>query len=291
MTPEKYCQDKTAKSGSSFYYSFLLLPENKRKAIMAVYAFCHEVDDVVDNKGEPHIKQIKLQWWRDEIKQLFNGQPQHPVTRALNPIIADFNLPEEYFQEVIDGMEMDLVNTSYDTFKSLSLYCYRAAGVVGLMAAEIFGYEDRKTLDYAISLGTAFQLTNIIRDIKEDAQRGRIYIPQEDMEKFSVKNEELLSETVPNNLKQLINFEVQRARDYYQQAYAQLPRCDRYSQSSGLIMSSIYSTILDKIEADVSSVMNSRVRLGKLHKIWLALSTLYREYRQHKHYLKRSHAR
>lgn len=291
MTPEEYCQDKTAKSGSSFYYSFLFLPEQKRNAIMAVYAFCREVDDVVDNPGDIHVKQVKLQWWRDEIARLYQKQAQHPITRALTPVIDNFNLPAEYFLEVIDGMEMDLHNTHYDSFKELSLYCYRAAGVVGLLAAEIFGYENRKTRDYATHLGTAFQLTNIIRDIKEDAEQGRIYIPSEDLEKFSVTKQELLADTATENLIELVKFEIQRARHYYQQALKRLPDIDRYSQSCGLIMSAIYSRVLDRIETNIPAIMSSRVRLGKMQKIWLTLSTLYQEHRQHQRFLKQDHAR
>ncbi|WP_455203070.1 squalene/phytoene synthase family protein, partial [Kaarinaea lacus] len=171
MTPEEYCQDKAASSGSSFYYSFLFLPAPQRKAITALYAFCREVDDVVDECSDTNIARTKLQWWRETMQQTFNGRPQHPVQKALASAIDQYPLPLEHFLEIIDGMEMDLVNHRYNTFKDLSLYCYRAASVVGLLAAEIFGYQDRNTKKYAHNLGMAFQLTNILRDVKEDAER------------------------------------------------------------------------------------------------------------------------
>ena len=183
MTPQEYCQDKAAKSGSSFYYSFLSLPEDKRNAIIAVYAFCREVDDIVDSKTDPQIKAAKINWWKDEVNNLYSGNPQHPISLALKPVINNFNMPEEYFQEVLDGMTMDLTQKRYASFKELSLYCYRVASVVGLMSAEIFGYQDRRTLQYANDLGMAFQLTNIIRDVYDDLQNDRIYIPGDELEK------------------------------------------------------------------------------------------------------------
>ena len=282
MTPEEYCQDKTAKSGSSFYYSFLFLPKEKRMAITAVYAFCREVDDVVDNPGENQIKHIKLQWWREEITRLFNAQAQHPVTLALTSVIERYNLPEEYFQEIIDGMQMDLDQTSYANFKELSLYCYRAAGVVGLISAEIFGYQDRQTLKYASNLGTAFQLTNIIRDIHEDAQRGRFYLPQDELKKFNVSQNELTNGTESDKFRQLLKYQIERAREYYQKAYSLLPDTDRYSQTCGLIMADIYSSILDEIEINPDKLLHQRIHLHTLKKLWIALTSLYRERRLHR---------
>ena len=286
MTPEQYCQDKTANSGSSFYYSFIFLPDTKRKAITAVYAFCREVDDVVDNPGENQIKQVKLQWWRDEIARLFKHQAQHPVTRALMPVIDKFNLPEEYFQEIIDGMQMDLDQTSYATFKDLYLYCYRAAGVVGLISAEIFGYQDRQTLKYASTLGTAFQLTNIIRDVHEDALRGRFYLPEDELQKFSLTQKDIIHGTQSDKFISLIQFQIQRAKEYYQKAYTLLPDNDRYSQTCGLIMADIYSSILYKIENQPGKVLQHRIHLSHIRKIWIALSSLYREHRLHQRIVK-----
>ena len=156
MTPEEYCQQKAASSGSSFYYSFMFLPPNRRRAITALYAFCREVDDVVDECQDLQIASTKLAWWRQEVAKLYAGKPEHPVTQALVPVIAEFSVPQEQLLEIIDGMEMDLQQSRYLDFKALSLYCYRVASVVGLLAAEIFGYQDRKTLKYAHDLGMAF---------------------------------------------------------------------------------------------------------------------------------------
>ncbi len=279
MTPEQYCQDKAASSGSSFYYSFMALAENQRKAIIALYAFCREVDDLVDNPGEDQIKTIKLQWWREEIERLFDKQAQHPVTRALTPILEEFDLPQEYFLEIIDGMEMDLHNLRYDSFKSLSLYCYRVASVVGLMAAEIFGYKDRSTLKYARDLGMAFQLTNILRDVHEDAQRGRIYLPTEDLQQFSVSEDDILNGKNSDNLQRLMQFEYDRTQEYYQRAFEHLPAQDRYRQRCGLIMAAIYRAVLEKLEKNHFPVFDGRIHLSTAHKLWLALRTWQREWR------------
>ncbi|VAX13892.1 Phytoene synthase [hydrothermal vent metagenome] len=282
MTPEQYCQDKAASSGSSFYYSFMALAENQRQAIIALYAFCREVDDVVDNPGEDQIKHVKLQWWRTEISRLFAGQAQHPVSRALTPVLEQFDLPEEYFLEIIDGMEMDLQQQRYESFKSLSLYCYRVAGVVGLMAAEIFGYEDRHTLKYARDLGMAFQLTNILRDVHEDAQLGRIYLPAEDLQRFSVSEKDILGGHVSQNFQRLMQFECDRAKQYYHSAFENLPERDRFNQRCGLIMATIYRAVLDKMEKRHFPVFDGRVRLSNGHKLWLALTTWLHEWRRHR---------
>lgn len=282
MTPEQYCQDKAAQSGSSFYYSFLFLPETRRKAIIALYAFCREVDDVTDANLTEEISRVKLQWWRDEISRLFQGMPQHPVTRALHKSIEQFDLPQEYFLEIIDGMEMDLEQQRYPSFKALSLYCYRVASVVGLLSAEIFGYQDRQTLKYARDLGMAFQLTNILRDVGEDARRGRIYLPQEDLQRFDVKEQDLLQGRETPEFYQLMAFQAQRARDYYQRAMSHLPETDRYAQRAGLIMSAIYQNLLDEIERDGFHTLTQRIGLTSLRKIWLAVRTLWREKRRYR---------
>ncbi|MFP4611218.1 MAG: presqualene diphosphate synthase HpnD [Thiohalophilus sp.] len=279
MTPEQYCQEKTAASGSSFYYSFLFLPRHRRRAITALYAFCREVDDVVDADSMPEIRRVKLQWWRSEVERLYSGQPQHPVTRALQPAVRDFDLAREYFMEIIDGMEMDLEQQRYATFKALSLYCYRVASVVGLLSAEIFGYRDRRTLKYARDLGMAFQLTNILRDVGEDARRGRIYLPQEDLQQFGVSEEDLLHGKESPGFYQLMAFEARRARDYYQRAHDHLPATDRPAQRAGLIMSAIYEGLLDELEKDGFHVLTRRLSLTALAKIWLAGKAVWREKR------------
>ncbi len=286
MTPEQYCQDKAARSGSSFYYSFLFLPEQQRRAITALYAFCREVDDVVDECQEPDIARRKLDWWREEIARVFAGNPNHPVGKALLPAIERYNLPEEHFREIIDGMQMDLDYDAYPTFTELSLYCYRVASVVGLMAAEIFGYQDRQTTRYAHDLGMAFQLTNILRDVHEDALRGRVYIPMDEMRRFGVEPRELQMPQASERLKSLFEFQARRARDYYKRAFERLPEVDRPAQRSGIIMAAIYQTLLDEIEADGYRVLERRIRLTPIRKLWIAWRTARQEKRREKRHRK-----
>lgn len=273
MTPDEYCQDKTLKSGSSFYYSFLFLSEQQRKAITALYAFCREVDDIVDSVNEPSVAQSKLDWWRQEIIKTYQGLASHPISQALALAIKDYDLHQEYFMEIIDGMAMDLEQFSYPDFKQLGLYCHRVAGVVGLLSAEIFGYQSRTTLNYAEQLGTALQLTNIIRDVREDAERGRIYLPQDELAEFKVQTDDLLALKSSPELTQLLEFQTERAKQYYQKAIDLLPDCDRYTQRAGLIMAAIYQTTLDEIAEDGFRVMEHRVSLTPLRKLWLAWRT------------------
>ena len=274
MTPEEYCQDKAAASGSSFYYSFLFLPPERRQAITALYAFCREVDDVVDECHDAQLAAIKLAWWREELDRLYAGLPEHPVTRALQKVLPRFSLPKELLLEIIDGMEMDLHQSRYPDFKNLSLYCYRVASVVGLLAAEIFGHEDRRTLKYAHDLGLAFQLTNIIRDVGEDARRGRVYLPQDELARFGIVDAELLSATppadFPDKFRRLMEFQIERAETYYAEALRQLPERDRKPQRAGLIMAAIYRATLTEIKRDANQVLSQRVSLSPLRKLWLA---------------------
>jgi phytoene synthase len=280
MTPDQYCEQKTARSGSSFYYSFLFLPTEQRRAIMALYTFCREVDDVVDDCPDPTVAQAKLGGWREEIARLYAGTPQHPVTLALQPVIARYRLPQEHFQEIIDGMAMDLTPMRYASFKELSLYCYRVASVVGLMAAAIFGYEDRRTQKYAHDLGMAFQLTNILRDVGEDAARGRIYLPADEMARFGVTAEDILARRMSDGMRELLRCQAARARVYYDKAFAHLPAVDRYRQRSGLIMAAIYLSTLDAIEQQDFPVLHRRVRLSPWRKLWIAWRTARGEARR-----------
>jgi phytoene synthase len=270
MSPDEYCQQKAARSGSSFYYAFRFLEPDRRRAITALYAFCREVDDVVDDTREPSVARAKLDWWREEIARLFQGEPNHPITRALAPQLAAFDLSREYFEEIIDGMQMDLDYDAYPDFATLSLYCYRVASVVGLLSARIFGYTDRRTLKFAHDLGMALQLTNILRDVHEDAVRGRVYIPLDELEQFGVKPEEFRSTITRDAHQALFAFQAQRARGFYAKAEAQLPQEDRHSQRPGLIMAAIYRTLLDEIEHDGFRVLEHRVRLTPLRKLWIA---------------------
>ncbi len=286
MTPAEYCQNKAAKSGSSFYYSFLFLPEKQRLAITALYAFCREVDDVVDECRDMDVARTKLNWWREEIRNTFNkdATPNHPVCQQLKNIIEHFDLPQEHFLEIIDGMEMDLQQTRYATFTDLALYCYRVASVVGLMAAEIFGYQDKETLKYAHDLGMAFQLTNILRDVREDASRGRIYIPAEELEKFGVSEKDILNHHCNEPMRKLLNFQAKRAREYYDKAFSLLPEKDRYTQRTGLIMSTIYMATLTTIETSSCQVLEKRVSLSPIRKLWLSWKTARQEKRRFNRY-------
>jgi len=288
MTPQEYCRDKAAKSGSNFYYSFLSLPDDRRDAITALYAFCREVDDIVDSQGETHIKQIKLDWWRNEIANLFAGNPQHPITRALASYIQQYNLAQEYFLEILDGMEMDLHETRYQNFKELSLYCHRVAGVVGILSAEIFGYQDRQTLKYAHNLGLAFQLTNIIRDVYEDMRHHRLYLPQEELAQFGVSETDILQRRHTEAFDRLMQFQIERAMEYYRRAMELLPDSDRHSQLAGIIMAAIYQQLLQEIIRDGRKVLEHRIALTPLRKLWIAWRTGRRERRRYRQFQRRS---
>lgn len=273
MTPDEYCQDRAARSGSSFYYSFLFLPPEKRRAITALYAFCREVDDVVDECREIDVARAKLAWWQNEVARIYGDGPQHPVAQALVPVVERYGLPAEQLDEIIAGMEMDLSMNRYPDFKTLKLYCHRVAGVVGLLSAEIFGYRDRRTLKYAHDLGLAFQLTNIIRDVGEDARRGRIYLPEDEMARFGVSASDVLGLRESRAFRQLMEFQIERAEDLYSQALAQLPEEDRHAQRPGLIMAAIYRTLLKEIRSGGCQVLSARTALTPLRKLWIAWKT------------------
>ena len=274
MTPQQYCQDKAASSGSSFYYSFRFLPEDRRDAITALYAFCREVDDVVDECHDESVARAKLAWWRGEVEKLYHGQPEHPVMLALKPHVMALDLPQNLLEEIVDGMQMDLDFARYDRFQDLLLYCHRVAGVVGQLAAQIFGYQDRQTLKYAHELGIAFQLTNIIRDVGEDARRGRIYLPVEELQRFNVPASDLTSYRETPAFAALMHFQIERAREYYRRAWELLPVVDRKSQRPGLLMAAIYRATLEEILLDgPQKVLNQRLSLTPLRKLWLAWRT------------------
>ncbi|MDR3299368.1 MAG: presqualene diphosphate synthase HpnD [Candidatus Accumulibacter sp.] len=276
MTPEKYCQQKAAASGSSFYYSFLFLPPERRRAIMALYAFCREVDDVVDERDDRDAAARELAGWRAEVGELYAGQPRHPVTLALRAVLPRFNLPQERLLEIIDGMEMDLRQTRYPDFAALSLYCYRVASVVGLLAAEIFGCVDQRTRQYAHDLGMAFQLTNIIRDVGEDARRGRVYLPLDELRRFGVTPDDILNARYSENFRRLMEFQIERAENYYAQALKQLPDVDRKTQRPGLLMAAIYRAVLDEIKRGGCPVLDRRVSLTSPRKLWIACRTWFK---------------
>ena len=276
MTPDEYCKDKAVSSGSSFYYSFLFLAPERRRAITALYAFCREVDDVVDEIEDQQIARTKLAWWRNEVANLFAGKPQHPVTRALEPTLRPFGITEARLNQIVDGMQMDLDQSRYLDFKGLETYCYHVAGVVGLLAAGIFGFRNPATLDYAKNLGLAFQLTNIIRDVGDDARRNRIYLPMDELKRFEVPASDILNARYSANFTRLMQFQARRAESYYAAAMAALPAEDRRDQRAGLIMAAIYRTVLEEVQSDGYKGLTQRTSLTPMRKLWIAVRTWLR---------------
>ena len=270
MNPEQYVQQKAAASGSSFYYAFLFLPRPRRAAITAFYAFCREVDDVVDDMVDAGVAATKLAWWRSEVAKAFAGQPSHPVMLALMPLSAEFGIEQRHLQAIIDGCQMDLEQTRYLDYPGLQRYCHLVAGEVGEVAARIFGQTQPQTTAYAHKLGQALQLTNIIRDVGEDAMRGRIYLPVNELQQFDVKAHEILKRTYSDRFVALMQFQAQRAHRLYDEALALLPADDRRTQKPGLMMASIYRTLLREIEAENFQVLHQRIKLTPVRKLWLA---------------------
>ncbi len=276
MSPDEYCQEKAAQSGSSFYYSFLFLPQERRRAITALYAFCREVDDTVDDCTDVTVARNKLMWWRKEITAMLNGTPTHPVTLALQPHLQPYALDGKHLLAIVDGMEMDLDQTRYLDYPGLQRYCWHVASVVGILSASIFGYTQPQTLQYAEKLGLAFQLTNIIRDVGEDARKGRIYLPVNELQQFNVTAADILNARHSENFEKLMHFQVRRAQAVYDEAFALLPAADRRAQRPGLMMSAIYRTLLSEIEHDGFHVLTQRISLTPIRKLWLAWKTYVR---------------
>ena len=280
MTPEQYVQQKAARSGSSFYYAFLFLPPERRAAITAFYAFCREVDDVVDEVHESSVAGAKLQWWRREVTALYQGSPTHPVTHALQPHTDRFGIRADHLEAVIEGCQVDLVQSRFLDFKGLATYCDLVAGVVGEVAARIFGHSHAATLQYAHRLGLAMQLTNIVRDVGEDARRGRIYLPLSELQAHDVKAHEILRREAPwgysDRFTALMRFQAQRAHATYDEALALLPEVDREPQRTGLMMANIYRTLLREIEQQGFQVLHQRTSLTPLRKLWIAARTRWR---------------
>ena len=280
MTPQQYVQEKAAGSGSSFYYAFLFLSPPRRAAITAFYAFCREVDDVVDEVSDPAVAAAKLAWWRGEIAASFNGHPNHPAMHALMPHVGTYGITPAHLATVIDGCQMDLEQTRYLDYTGLALYCQRVAGVVGEVAASIFGRTEDATVAYAHRLGLAMQLTNIIRDVGDDARRGRVYLPLSELQRFDIKAHELLRTSAPyaygERFDALMRFQAERAHRCYDEALALLPEADRRAQKPGLMMANIYRTRLREIEAERFQVLHQRIALTPLRKLWIAMRTNWR---------------
>ena len=273
MTPDEYCRERAANSGSSFYYSFAFLSAQRRRAITALYAFCREVDDIVDDSTDDNLARVRLDWWREEVERLYAGQPQHPVTRALAPHLSDYALERARLFEIIDGMQMDLEQNRYLDFEGLRLYCHRVAGVVGMLAANIFGARRESTSRYAEELGVALQLANIIRDVGEDARRNRIYLPIEDLQRFGVAAHEILAIRPSERFVELMRFQATRARECHARALSLLEAGERRAQRPGVMMAAIYFTLLDEIERDGFRVLTHRTSLTPVRKMWIAWRT------------------
>lgn len=276
MSPDEYCQQKAAQSGSSFYYSFLFLTPDRRRAITALYAFCREVDDTVDECTDVMIARTKLVWWRKEVGAMMAGEATHPVTKALQPHMAVYALDSEHLLAIIDGMEMDLDQNRYLDFIGLQKYCWHVASVVGILSAKIFGASSPQTLEYAEKLGLALQLTNIIRDVGEDARKGRIYLPVNELQQFNVTAADILNARHSENFEKLMQFQAARAQKLYDEAFALLPKEDRRAQRPGLIMAAIYRAVLNEVERDGFHVLNQRISLTPIRKLWLAWITYVR---------------
>ncbi len=280
MTPQEYVEQRTARSGSSFYYAFLFVPPARRRALTAFYAFCREVDDVVDEGHDTGVAATKLAWWRGEIAAMFAGLPSHPVTQALAPSCAELGIEAAHLTAVIDGCQMDLEQTRYLDFAGLEHYCGLVAGSVGVVTAHVLGYRQAQTLDYAHRLGIALQLTNIIRDVGDDARRGRIYLPLDELKRFGVKPADILERQAPwgysDRFTALMRFQAERAHRLYDQALALLPEADRASQLPGLMMGNMYRALLREIEADGFRVLHQGISLTPLRKLWIGLATHWR---------------
>ena len=280
MTPQQFVQSRAASSGSSFYYAFLFLPSEQRAAITAFYAFCREIDDVVDEVHDAGVAATKLTWWRGEVQSAYAGHANHPIMLALMAASARFGIRQDQLLAVIDGCQMDLDQSRYLDFTALQRYCHLVAGVVGEVSAGIFGVTHPETLVYAQSMGQALQLTNIIRDVGDDARRGRIYLPMSELQQFGVKAHELLKRERPwgysDRFTALMRFQAERAHHVYDQALAQLPAVDRAAQRPGLMMANIYRALLREIEADGFQVLHQRTSLTPLRKLWIALRTHWR---------------
>jgi 15-cis-phytoene synthase len=276
LDSKDYTKKKTQKSKTNFYYSFLFLPKKKREAIYTVYSFCRYSDDIVDDAKTPDDARKRLDKWRHEVDQCYEGNASHPILIAMMDLLQDFTIPKTYLMELIDGMEMDLLKKRYDTFDELSKYCYHAASVVGLMCIEVFGYTSPKAKDYAIHLGKALQLTNILRDIGEDAEKGRIYVPREDYHKFNLTEADLLNKQYSPHFSEFMQYEMQRARDLFQLAMDNFDKSDHHLLFPAEIMRKIYYHILELIVANKYDVFSQRICVSKQRKIYYALAECIR---------------
>jgi phytoene synthase len=278
---QRYCTNLTKKSGSNFYYSFLFLPRARREAMYTVYAFCKEVDNAVDEPPAGTDPRRQLDLWRQELAAAYRGSPTFPTTRSLAEHVRRLSIPQTYFEELIKGVEMDLTVTRYASFESLSLYCYRVASVVGLICLHIFGTTSPRAQDYAVNLGMAFQLTNILRDLRTDADKGRIYVPQEDLARFGYTEHDLVRRTYNLPFADLMRFEAERAREYYakaERALRALPPHERRALTVAEIMRAVYSRILQQIQESEFRVFDQRITLSTRRRLMVAAAVWLRSH-------------
>ncbi len=275
MQPLDYCRQKAAESRSSFLAAFRFLPQRRQDAMTVLYAFCRELDDVVDDCTDMQVAQTTLNWWRADLAKVFDGgAPEHPVCRALQGVVAEFALPHDELAEIIEGMQMDLTQARYANFVELQLYCHRVAGVVGRLITRILGFSRPETLDYADKMGLALQLTNIIRDVGEDARNGRIYLPMEDLQRFDVPAQTIMQAAATPQFAALMAFQIARARAIYREALALLPAADKKAQKMGLILAAIYYALLNEIERDgAQNVLKYKIAIPGPRKKRIALKT------------------
>ena len=277
MTPIQYCYEKVKESKSNFTWTFYFISKNRRDALVSLYAFCREIDDIVDNTIDLEVATAKINWWKNEINRLFHETPQHPVTKSLLNFIDTYELNEAYFLEMLDGMEMDLKFNRYESFKQLQLYCYRVAGVVGILCVKILGFKNQTTLKFAHDLGIALQLTNIIRDVGEDSRKNRIYIPLDELHQFNVSEEDILKFQENKNVSNLLIYQIERAENFYKSAYEKIPKEDVNSQIPGLLMGKIYETLLLEIKRDrPEQTLNHKVILPPFRKILVIFKCFFK---------------
>jgi len=277
MTPIQYCYEKVKESKSNFTWTFYFISKNRRDALISLYAFCREIDDIVDNTIDLEVATAKINWWKNEINRLFHETPQHPVTKSLFNFIDTYELNEAYFLEMLDGMEMDLKFNRYESFKQLQLYCYRVAGVVGILCVKILGFKNQTTLKFAHDLGIALQLTNIIRDVGEDARKNRIYIPLDELHQFNVSEDDILKFQENKNVSNLLIYQIERAENFYKSAYEKIPKEDVNSQIPGLLMGKIYETLLLEIKRDrPEQTLNHKVILPPFRKMLVIFKCFFK---------------
>ena len=273
MNPLIYCQEKAQSSGSSFLAGFRFLPEQQKNAMTILYAYCRELDDVVDDCLDINIARQTLAWWRKDLDKIFTQkQPEHPINQALCEIVDMFSLPKDELEDIINGMEMDLHHVRYQNFTDLQYYCHRVAGVVGRLIVRILGFSENQTLAYADKLGLALQLTNIIRDVGEDARNGRIYLPLDELAQFGVSQESILSYQPNQSFEKLMDFQIMRAREIYRVAMSLLPEKDKKRQKVGTVMGGIYYALLEEIARDGgANVLKYKIRIPSPRKFRIAM--------------------